>query len=172
MIIFKTATIEDTKELAKLVNSAYRGEDSKKGWTTEADLLDGQRTDEKSLNYLICTTLNQIEMAIENGQLIGSVHLKQEDEKTLYFGMLTVAPQLQAKGIGKILLNHIEKIAHQKGLSRIRITVIPFRKELIAFYERRGFKATGRVEAFPESDPLFGVPKVQGLSLHEFEKNL
>ena len=172
MIAFKTATIQDTYELAKLVNSAYRGEVSKQGWTTEADFLDGQRTDEKSLEELISTPLNQIEMALQENELVGCVHLKQEDDQTLYFGMLTVAPHLQSKGIGKILMNHVEDIALQQGLSRIRITVIPFRKELIAFYEKSGFKATGRIEPFPVSNPLFGIPKVEGLALQEFENRL
>ena len=47
------ATEKDIPQLNVLINSAYRGDSSKQGWTTEADLLDGIRTDEESLKELI-----------------------------------------------------------------------------------------------------------------------
>ena len=174
MIRFQTATLAQASEIAKLVNSAYRGEHAQKGWTTEAAILGGQRTDAENLSKLIEAPLNQIEMAFAGNsqKIIGSVHLVQELPNTLYFGMLTVEPTLQAQGFGKILLNHIEAIAKAYGLKRIRFTVIPIRTELVAFYERRGFKATGKFEPFPDQDPKFGLPKVEGLILKEFEKNL
>ena len=172
MISFQTATVQECSQLADLVNSAYRGESSKKGWTTEADLLGGQRTDAESLREIIQSPMNQIEIAFDEGFMVGSVHLVREELDTLYFGMLTVAPQLQAKGLGKILLNHVEDVARIHHLKRIRMTVIPSRTELIAFYERRGFMATGKDEPFPDADPRFGLPKVANLSLKEFEKRL
>lgn len=174
MIRFQTATIQDAKSLADLVNSAYRGEHSKKGWTTEADLLDGQRTDAEALTQIIETPLNQIELAYEGKslKLLGSVHLLQELPDTIYFGMLTIEPTLQGQGFGKILINHVEQVARAMGLKRIRITVIPSRHELIDFYKRRGFKETGKTEPFPLGDPRFGIPKVEGLELKEFEKIL
>lgn len=172
MTFFKTASIADIHSLAELVNSAYRGDSSKAGWTTEADLLDGQRTDPEGLREIIETPLNQIEMALdENARLIGCVHIKRE-ESALYFGMLTVSPTLQSKGLGKEIIKHVEEIAREWGMKRIRISVIQYRKELIAFYERRGFKATGRYEEFPSHDPRFGLPKVPDLKLQEYEKIL
>jgi len=172
MIIFKTATIHDAQSLADLVNSAYRGDSSRLGWTTEAELLDGQRTDKDSLAELIQTPLNRIEMAFEADKLIGCVHLKEEGKETLYFGMLTVSPALQSKGTGKEIIKHVEEIALEKNLKRIKITVIQHRKELISYYERRGFRPTGRYEEFPSHDPKFGLPKVPDLKLMEYEKIL
>lgn len=173
MIRFQTATIHDAKNLSKLVNSAYRGDYSKNGWTTEADLLDGQRTDEESLSALIEAPLNQIELMFEGKSLniVGSVHLVQELPDTLYFGMLTIEPSLQSRGFGKILLKHAENVARGYGFKKIRCTVIPARVELIAFYKRRGFKETGNFEKFPV-DPKFGIPKVSDLNLQEFIKVL
>lgn len=173
MITFRTATIQDSEKLATLVNSAYRGSYSQQGWTTEADLLDGQRTDAASLSELISTPGNQIEVALnEQGEVVGSVHLRQEDHETLYFGMLTVEPTQQARGLGKEILSHIDRVAQARGLRRVRMTVIPVRTSLIEFYERRGFAATGVIEPFPAMDPKFGVPKVEGLCLKEFMKLL
>lgn len=174
MILFRTATIQDADKIVQLVNSAYRGEGSKQGWTTEADLLDGQRTDAESLAEIIRSPLNQIELAIERNtdKICGSIHLIREFPHTLYFGMLTVNPALQGQGLGKLLLEHAEKIAKGYELSKIRCTVIPVRSELIAFYERRGFRPTGRIENFPLHDERFGIPKVDGLALKEFIKDI
>jgi ribosomal protein S18 acetylase RimI-like enzyme len=173
MIRFQTATINDSNKLAQLVNSAYRGDHSKKGWTTEADLLDGQRTDAESLSASIETPMNQFELVFEgrSEKLLGSVHLIQELPETLYFGMLTVDPTLQGQGFGKILLKHAEDVARGYGFKKLRCTVIPTRKELIDFYKRRGFKETGKFEEFPV-DEKFGIPKVDGLRLQEFIKEL
>jgi ribosomal protein S18 acetylase RimI-like enzyme len=174
MIRFQTATSIHVQELASLVNSAYRGEYSEQGWTTEASILGGQRTDSEKLAAMIAAPLNQIEIAFndESQKIIGSVHLIQELPDTLYFGMLTVEPTLQTLGLGKKMLEHLENIARGYKFKRIRFTVIPTRSELIAFYERRGYKATGKFEPFPEDDPKFGLPKVAGLILKEFEKNI
>ena len=173
MIRFQTATPQDAENLSKLVNSAYRGDYSKQGWTTEADLLDGQRTDAKALEEIIETPLNQIELLFEGKslQIIGCIHLVQELPETLYFGMLTVEPTIQSQGLGKILLTHAEDVARGYGFKKIRCSVIPHRKELIAFYKRRGYKETGKFDSFPQ-EKKFGIPKVGDLALQEFEKTL
>jgi ribosomal protein S18 acetylase RimI-like enzyme len=174
MIEFRTAALEDAKDIAKLVNSAYRGNHSRLGWTTEADYLDGQRTDEEAIKELILTPNNQIELAVEEKtkKIVGSIHLKIEFPETLYFGMLTVEPSIQNQGLGKKLIQHTEEKAKANKFKKIRFTVIPQRHELIAFYERRGYKETGRFEEFPSHDPRYGLPKVLGLILKEYQKDL
>lgn len=174
MIEFRTATLKDAKDIAKLVNSAYRGDYSRSGWTTEADYLDGQRTDEDAIKELIQTPNNQFELAIEENtkKIVGSIHLKSELPETLYFGMLTVEPNIQNQGLGKKLIQHTEEKAKASKFKKIRFTVIPQRHELIAFYERRGYKETGKFEVFPTHDPRYGIPKVLGLVLKEYQKDL
>jgi ribosomal protein S18 acetylase RimI-like enzyme len=172
MIEFQTASLRHASEIAKLVNSAYRGEYSKRGWTTEADYLDGQRTDEDAIKELIQQPLNQFELAFEEDtkKIVGSVHLRKEFPDTLYFGMLTVEPSCQNLGLGKKLIEHIEDIAKKLKFNKVRFTVIPSRGELIAFYERRGYIETGRFENFPLHDTRYGIPKVPGLILKEYQK--
>jgi N-acetylglutamate synthase-like GNAT family acetyltransferase len=173
MIHFKMANVQDVRELVKLVNSAYRGDYSKKGWTTEADLLDGQRTDTQSLEELIKTPENYVLMALnEHEKLLGCAHVRHEFPHILYFGMLTVEPQIQAQGLGKKILQQIETLARAQNMNQIRLTVLPQRRELIEFYERRGFCATGKSEAFPMHDPRYGRPKVANLELKEYVKVL
>lgn len=170
MIDFRKAEIKDSELVATLVNSAYRGESSKKGWTTEADLLGGQRTDAGKIQEMIEDSSSHIELALKNGELVGCVYLKNE-KSVLYIGMLTVNPTLQNHGLGKILLNRIEKIALSWGLKTIRMNVISLRQELIDYYERRGYKRTGRTEPFPDDDPRNGIPKIK-LEFHELTKFL
>lgn len=156
--IIAIATEKDIPALDKLVNSAYRGDGSKKGWTTEADLLDGLRTNPGSLKQLMADPDSVIlTCSDETGKLIGCVYLKKKKDK-LYLGMLTVSPELQAKGIGKQLLAAAEAYAVKNNCSMITMTVISVRHELIAWYARHGYRATGETEPFP-SDPEFGLPK-------------
>ncbi|MDQ5929898.1 MAG: hypothetical protein QG594_1679, partial [Bacteroidota bacterium] len=134
-----------------LINSAYRGESSKKGWTTEADLLEGKRTTEEELTQTIENSKNTILKYTNNEIIIGSV-LLIEKEQQLYLGMLTVLPELQNRGIGKKLLSGAEDHAKTIGLSSIIMTVISVREELIRWYKRHGYFDTGKREAFPESE--------------------
>jgi len=145
------ATLEDVFELNKLINSAYRGESSKKGWTTEANLLEGSRTSEKELTEIIQDKKNTILKFTENNQIIGSV-LLIEKEHQLYLGMLTVLPELQNSGVGKKLLKQAEIQASELGLSTIVMTVISVREELISWYKRHGYADTGARKSFPVSD--------------------
>ena len=144
------ATLQDIPSLNILINSAYRGETSKKGWTTEANLLEGKRTNEEELTETILNPKNTILKYTENDQIIGSV-LLVEKEHQLYLGMLTVSPELQNSGIGKKMLAEAENHAKALGLSSIIMTVISVREELIAWYKRHGYVDTGEREAFPES---------------------
>ncbi len=145
------ATVEDVSALNKLINSAYRGESSKKGWTTEANLLEGSRTTEKELIEIIQDKKNTILKFTENNQIIGCV-LLIEKEHQLYLGMLTVSPELQNCGIGKKLMQQAEIHASELGLSKIVMTVISVREELISWYKRHGYADTGIREPFPASD--------------------
>ena len=164
------ATLNDAAELTRLVNSAYRGESSQKGWTSEAHLLGGIRIDEPNMaGYLLGDNVTMLKYTDHDGKIIGSVYLELKGER-LYLGMLTVSPTLQAKGIGRQLLKKAEEIAHQLNCRVIFMTVITSRAELIKWYERRGYRANGKIIPFP-SDTKFGVPN-QVIELAEFEKEV
>lgn len=172
MLTFRLATHQDVEAAVALINSAYRGDSSRAGWTTEADILGGQRTDPDTLRSLLDAPGQRLLLAEDEGRLVGAVHLADEDDGSLYFGMLTVRPDTQASGVGKALLAEIGQVAHRQGAWRIRMTVIHLRTELMAYYERRGFARTGRVVPFPMHDPKYGEPKVPHIELIEMAKLL
>ena len=166
---FSICSDTDIPALVKLVNSAYRGDSSRKGWTTEADLLDGIRTDEEGLYKMIHQPGAVILKCAMANALVGCVYLQIQGDN-LYLGMLTVSPELQAAGIGKELLNGSEHFARSEGCHTILMTVITARKELIEWYERRGYHQTAERRPFP-NDPRFGIPK-QPLEFLVMEKKL
>ncbi len=154
------ATPEDSTALDHLVNGAYRGDSSRQGWTTEADLLDGGRTDAAAIEEIIHKPGHWILKYLEDGQLLGCMELHKEDKK-LYLGMLAVLPRLQSKGIGKQLLKAAESEARTKECHAIYMTVISVRKELIDWYVRHGYHDTGKRKPFSFNDPRFGQPKMK-----------
>ena len=157
-MIVQKATLQNIPQLEILINSAYRGDSSKKGWTTEADLLDGIRTDVDSLKEMISRSGAIILQSFtEHNVLQGCVYLEKRKNK-MYLGMLTVSPMLQAKGIGKQLLIEAEKYAQSQECSLIEMTVISVRTELIEWYKKHGYKDTGEKRPFP-NDIKFGIPK-------------
>lgn len=152
------ATPADANELSILVNSAYRGDTGRQGWTTEADLIDGTRTDAELLGEIIKRQDSVILKYVENNEIIGCVELRVEGEK-LYLGMLTVKPTLQKGGIGKRLMQAAEAYAREKGCTAIFMNVLTDRSELIAWYERQGYADTGQRKPFAFTDPRYGFPK-------------
>jgi ribosomal protein S18 acetylase RimI-like enzyme len=164
------AILADAASINKLVNSAYRGEGSKQGWTTEADLLDGTRIDEAAVKELIEKPNTTILKYVEGNQILGCVELRQEKGK-LYLGMLSVAPNTQGKGIGKKLMAAAEDHAKALGIHTIFMTVISIRKELIDWYVRHGYELTGERKPFVVPDTRWGIPK-QELEFVVLEKNL
>lgn len=152
------AHIKDIPDLVALINSAYRGEASKKGWTTEADLLKGElRTDIPTLTEI----MNRLHAVIlkytsTEGSITGSVFLEKQ-ERGLYLGMLSVSPLQQAGGVGKQLMKVAEQYAKENKCFCIFMTVISVRRELIAWYERLGYQKTGETKPLP-TDTRFGVP--------------
>ncbi len=170
------ATESDLDEIAALVNSAYRGEGSRKGWTTEADYMDGQRTSSEDLRRDIDDPANKTILTLkENSKIIACVFLERfQSAKGVgcYLGMLTVSPYLQAAGLGRTMLQRAEEFARGWGANHIILGVIQLRSELIAWYERRGYSKTGTTKAFPYHDPMFGIPKREDLHFIMFEKSL
>lgn len=165
------ATLSDITSLEKLLNSAYRGENSKQGWTSEADLISGEvRTDSDELHLIITKSDSVFLKSVDaNNEIIGCVNLQKEN-KSVYLGMLSVKPDLQGSGTGKQLLLASETYAKQNDCNRIFMTVISIRTELIDWYLRNGYKPTGEKKPFPD-DLKSGIPN-QKLEFLVFEKYL
>jgi len=168
--MISVAELKDISELNALVNSAYRGDSSRQGWTTEADLLGGIRIDEERLMELIQKQHSIILKYTASNKIIGCVHLERKGDK-MYLGMLTVSPTLQSRGIGKELIRASEAYAKEQNCISVYMSVITDRVELIAWYEKYGYKNTGIKKPFPMGNPRFGLPKKQ-LEFVILEKNL
>ena len=195
-LMFRNATLADVSAVVELVESAYRGEASRAGWTTEADLLDGQRTDEIEIREIICGTHSRIRLAEQSpaavqildqiqahtpsqeralphaASLVGCVRIENAGDAG-YIGMVSVLPTLQSAGIGRQLLHEAERVIRDElRLPRARMTVIGQRDTLIAWYQRRGYSLTGKQEKFPYGQPRAGTPRRDDLYFEVLEKTL
>ncbi|MHA6204307.1 GNAT family N-acetyltransferase [Dyella soli] len=160
---YRPAVAADVAAIVALVESAYRGESGQRGWTTESHLLDGQRTDADSVAGLIARPGSSILLAECDGVPVACCHIEQHGDEG-YFGMFAVSPDLQKAGLGRSLLAEAERVARDQWRSQsMRMTVIEQRAELIAWYERRGYRLTGETRQFPYGDARFGIPRCEGL---------
>ncbi len=178
---FRPATDADLDTLLALVQSAYRGQTSRAGWTTEADLLDGQRTDLADLRECLArerSVLLMAEQADANSHAAPTVmacaHISIDaDGESGHFGMFAVRPETQGGGVGKALLAEAERmVSDDWNLPAMRMSVIDVRAELIEFYERRGYRRTGIYKPFPYGDERFGIPRRDDLRFEILEKPL
>lgn len=164
MISIKAATLDDLFALHALVERAYRGDSARRGWTHEADLLDGQRTDIEGLAAIIDDPAQRILLAKDQNMIFGCVHLYQKCDDLAYLGLLAVEPDMQSGGLGKQLIKAAEQEAADAFFARrVEMTVIAQRADLIAYYERRGYRPTGETRPFPLDNPRFGIPKTRDL---------
>ena len=169
---FRVACDADIDPIVTLVEGSYRGDSSRAGWTTEADLLDGMRIDAQRVREDLERKDSVVLLGERDGQLLACANVCIEDDSG-YFGMFSVVPGLQGGGIGKQMLAEAERIAREEwNLPVMRMTVIDVRNELIAFYERRGYARTGIHKPFPYGDTRFGIPKRDDLRFEILEKAL
>jgi ribosomal protein S18 acetylase RimI-like enzyme len=171
-LTFRIAAPGDIEALVALLESAYRGDSSRAGWTTEADLLEGQRTDPEGVGAVV-TGDGSIMLVVErSGTLVACCQLERRDEAA-YFGMFAVRPELQGAGLGKAVLAEAERTVVAEWASReMHMTVIRQREDLIAWYVRRGYTRTGRLTPFPYGDERFGIPQRGDLAFELLIKTL
>ena len=171
-LITRPATTADAPTLVALINSAYRGDSSRAGWTTEADLLDGQRIDVEGLAETIARPGSVVLLHERDHVPAACVHLERTGEDC-YLGMLTIRPAMQGAGLGRQMLEAAERWAVEHWSSRTMfMTVIVQRSELIAWYERRGYRRTGERIPFPYGDASFGLTRRDDLDFEVMRKTL
>ncbi|MFI6559082.1 GNAT family N-acetyltransferase [Streptomyces sp. NPDC050534] len=171
-LTFRDAIDADVDVLVALIESAYRGDSSRTGWTTEADILEGQRTDAEGVLDVIKSPDSRLLTVERDGVVIACCQLEHRGAYA-YFGMFAVSPQLQGTGLGKVIIAEAERAARETwGVREMHMTVISVREDLIAWYERRGYRRTGRMTPFPYGDERFGIPQRDDLQFELLVKEL
>jgi ribosomal protein S18 acetylase RimI-like enzyme len=171
-IRIRTALPADAGVLTDLIRSAYRGDDSRAGWTSEADLVEGERISPAQVRAMISDTGSLMLAGEVAGQIVGCCQLRNEGAGLAYFGTFAVSPSVQGAGLGRQLMTEAERLAIAAfAATRLEMTVLAPQDKLIAYYERRGFHRTGATRPFP-ADPLYARPLVDGLYFVVLEKPL
>jgi GNAT superfamily N-acetyltransferase len=170
--MIRLATVSDVPAVVALVNAAFRGDSSRMGWTTEADLLGGQRVDAEAVTQMVVTAGHAVLVREQDDGLIACVHLAQTGDGC-YLGMMTVLPTAQGAGIGGQMLEAAERWAvEQWGSRSMHMTVITLRAELFTWYGRRGYRRTGEHKPFPYGDERLGLPRRDDLVFEVLAKSL
>ncbi|MFE9810580.1 GNAT family N-acetyltransferase [Streptomyces sp. NPDC005548] len=171
-LTFRDAKDNDVDVLVALIESAYRGDASRAGWTTEADILEGQRIDPEGVLAVIESSDSRLLTVERDGTVVACCQLEHRGDHA-YFGMFAVSPALQGGGLGKVIIAEAERTARETwGVTEMHMTVISVREDLIAWYERRGYRRTGRTTPFPYGDERFGVPQRDDLCFELLVKPL
>lgn len=169
---FRPAGPDDVPALVALIDSAYRGDSSRAGWTTEADFLEGQRTDPEGVLEVIESADSRLVAVEAGGELVACCQLEHRGAHA-YFGMFAVRPTLQGAGLGKVILAEAERFARDDwGVAEMHMTVITVREDLIAWYVRRGYARTGEMAPFPYGQERFGLPTRDDLEFELLTKKL
>ncbi|MEE1773880.1 GNAT family N-acetyltransferase [Streptomyces sp. JV185] len=171
-LTFRDAADADVPALVTLIESAYRGDSSRAGWTTEADILQGQRTDPEGVRQVVEAPGSRLLVVERDGELAACCQLEHRGDAA-YFGMFAVRPGLQGAGLGKVIIAEAERTVRESwGVREMHMTVISVREELIAWYERRGYRRTGKLSPFPYGDERFGIPQRDDLAFELLVKDL
>ncbi|MFF3906708.1 GNAT family N-acetyltransferase [Streptomyces sp. NPDC001848] len=171
-LTFRDATEADIDALVALIESAYRGDASRAGWTTEADILEGQRTDPEGVLEVVKSPDSRLLTVERDGAIIACCQIERRGDHA-YFGMFAVSPTLQGGGLGKVVIAEAERTARETwGVKEMQMTVISVRNDLIAWYERRGYRRTGQMSPFPYGDERFGIPQRDDLQFELLVKPL
>ncbi|MFE7278160.1 GNAT family N-acetyltransferase [Streptomyces sp. NPDC057623] len=171
-LTFRDATEADVDTLVALIESAYRGDSSRTGWTTEADILEGQRTDPDGVLEVIKSPDSRMLAVERDGAVVACCQLARRGAHA-YFGMFAVSPALQGAGLGKVIMAEAERHAGEAwGATEMHMVVVSVRDDLIAWYERRGYRRTGRMTPFPYGDERYGIPQRDDLRFELLVKEL
>jgi len=160
------ASQDQAQAIADLVNLTYRGET---GWTRETHIIQGDRTNRQEVETAMSHPNAYFFIANQLQNLASCIYVAKEKD-CAYIGFFSVHPSLQGQGLGKYVLEQAEAFALRTlGVYKLVMFVVSQRPELIAFYQRRGYSRTGRIEAYPLHLGI-GVPKVPGLTIEYLEK--
>jgi ribosomal protein S18 acetylase RimI-like enzyme len=168
----RAADLRDVPALLALVHSAYRGESSRVGWTTEADLLDGPRLDADLLLAELTDPATTVLLTADEHGPAGCATVTDRGDGLFYFGLFAVRPGAQGRGIGSALLDAAEAHGRVRGGTTMEMTVISVRADLIAWYARRGYRGTGELRPFPYGDERYGLPRRDDLEFSVLRKQL
>jgi GNAT superfamily N-acetyltransferase len=131
MISTRTATYTDSYAITRLVNTAF---------LVEQFFIERDRTNPAEIGNLM--RKGTFLLAEEGSTLVGCIYMELRGEHG-YFGMLSIDPQRQSKGLGRQLVGEVEKYFRDAGCKSCDLKIVNVRTELHDLYHRWGYVDTG-----------------------------
>lgn len=144
----------EVPEVVDLVNDAYGRTETESGWTSEDEILDGPRVQAADVREILERPASAMLVAELEGEIVAAGHVQELEPGVSEIGMLSVRPELQAKGLGREVLARAEDFARaEQEAQRVVLHVLTIREELLEWYERRGYERTGETKPFEPEEP-------------------
>ncbi len=86
------------------------------------------------------------------GRIVG-VAIFNDDSLSRTIEQIAVAPEQQGRGIGSVLLNHLQKDAVAAGFKTLHLDTAEMMTDLLRLYERHGFRIIRRGPPTHGRDP-------------------
>lgn len=172
-IFIREAIHSDIPVIEELIENGYRNDVAKQGWTHETDLLVGARLQVGEIETCLNDSNQKFFIACEGDKQVGVICVFR-DKDWIEFGKIAVDPNCQGKGIGKILIAKVEEFVRDKWqANNLKLCVLTVRTELIDFYRRLGFEATGEIIDFVKIHPYVVLKDgVDDLFIQVMEKQI
>ena len=135
----RLAVDADAEGIAALVNRAF---------TVERFFKVGDRTSPHEIASLLRE--GDFLVAESDGSPAGSVFMRAMPPVG-YFGMLSIDPAMQGRGLGRQLIAAAEAYLRERGCREVQIHIVNLREELPPFYRRLGYEEAGQLP-FPTSE--------------------
>jgi N-acetylglutamate synthase-like GNAT family acetyltransferase len=146
MMTVREATSEDIPELVRIINAAFRVEDFfvNGDRTNRVDIA--KRMRDPAVRFLV------VDAAPDSTGLAAGVQVDVHEQRG-HFAMLAVDPELQGRGLSRVLMNAVEEYCRAAGCEDLEIEVVNLREELPAFYVAMGFVSVDTAP-FPDMSKL------------------
>jgi len=138
MTSIRDARSEDAPAIARLINAAF---------LVEKFFIERDRTNPAAILTLMQT--GKFLLLEEGGALTGCIYMELRGERG-YFGMLSIEPSLQGRGVGHRLVNAVEDHFRKVGCRFSDLKIVSVRPELYDLYRRWGYEVAGTA---PYDDP-------------------
>jgi N-acetylglutamate synthase-like GNAT family acetyltransferase len=132
--LIRKAEINDVKAIQAIVNEAFNK------YIKEAEIprnIDALKETPEDIIKAINT--KEVFIALVNNAPVGTIRVEIEHDKTALITRFGVMPEYQNNGIGRAIMNYVDKFLVSKNIEKACLYTASKHKDLVRFYYSMGF---------------------------------